>query len=189
MCRSNLALNKNKGVTLQKQRMEESYYILELDEKLAEIHKSLYLDKINECRKAIIEHEQSIDEVKIEIEKYKKLLELLNSDRKREIKQNYNGHNVISANKLKYNPNDSLAKKCEYILSQDSRTLSTREISELILRHEPDFLNIHNFNFDRLQKNVGSTLIQKVNSKKVFFKENINGTVKYGLISTREIMK
>jgi hypothetical protein len=88
-----------------------------------------------------------------------------------------------------YDENLSLAKKAEFVLNGANRELTTREIIHEILKFEPDYYKKNNINFDRFQKNLGSTLKQKIDKGQVFFripKDSKNSEFIYGLLRNKK---
>ena len=55
----------------------------------------------------------------------------------------------------------------------------------MIVKYEPDYLSVKGIKFERFQKNLGSTLLQKVSNNVDFFRSKQNETdieFKYGLL-------
>lgn len=73
-----------------------------------------------------------------------------------------------------YSSGWSLALKTEYILNKANTELTTRQIIDKFLELEPLYLNVKDIAYDRLQKNLGSTLKQKIDQKNTFYRHKLN---------------
>ena len=81
-----------------------------------------------------------------------------------------------------YSEGATRAVKAEYVLKKLNRPASTREILTDLLARDPDLIRRDNTTFDKYQKALAATLLQKVAAKNIFFSQKENDAVKYGLL-------
>ncbi len=84
-----------------------------------------------------------------------------------------------------YLPNQIKAVKAEYALKKIGKDATTREMLTILLNRDPDLLKRDQTTFDKYQKALSATLVQKADAKKTFYNIKTNEGVKYGLISWR----
>lgn len=85
-----------------------------------------------------------------------------------------------------YDSSWSMSNKAEYIIKQKGKPLTTRDIISAIEENEPNLLKQNDF--DRVQKNLASTLKQKIDKNKTFFRFRVGDGQEYyyGLIAEKD---
>lgn len=74
------------------------------------------------------------------------------------------------------------ALKAEYALKKIGSPASTRDILTLLIVRDPELITNSQTTFDKYQKAMAATLIQKAAAKSIFYSIREENTVKYGLI-------
>lgn len=81
-----------------------------------------------------------------------------------------------------YEPEMTRAQKAEYALKVLGEPATTREILTLLTEADPGMLEREKITFDKYQKALAATLIQKATAKLIFYSTKNSIGVKYGLI-------
>ena len=156
------------------------------DERLIRLHTDLYLHRLEEIRNTKEKHKEIIRTVTEELEvaeeeesMYRALLIQLEATPTSELVDvtadpfEKNGHylSLSSIIDSAYDQKWSLVNKTRYVLSLNGnrKELGTREICELLIREEPGIV-AHHGSMDKLQKNLGSSLLQKIAKKIIFYR-------------------
>lgn len=84
-----------------------------------------------------------------------------------------------------YEPQLIKVAKAEYALTRIGKEATTREMLTLLLQRDPELLKRDNTTFDKFQKALSATLVQKASAQKTFYHTKTNDGVKYGLIAWR----
>ena len=74
-----------------------------------------------------------------------------------------------------YDKSWTLAKKAEFAVREIGHLSTTRDMIEIIAKCEPHFMKEKGWTFGRFQKNIGSTLLQKIKARKVFERLQMEG--------------
>ncbi|MBG9377931.1 hypothetical protein I5907_16955 [Panacibacter sp. DH6] len=152
-------------------------------DKQARLHIKLYETEIANLQDKVNDLNKQLEETSSEIEQYRTLIYDINKQLK------YAGTGKTISDYVKISPKENeysdkwpLFKKCEYILNNSSTLLTTRELAERIFEIENWFDEKNESVIDPLHKNIGATLYQKLQKNEIFYRENINGEYKYGLL-------
>jgi hypothetical protein len=84
-----------------------------------------------------------------------------------------------------YDTQQTKVQKAEYALKIIGREATTRELINTLLARDPELLKKDGSSFDKYQKALAATLVQKVAANKSFYSIKTNDGVKYGLIIWR----
>lgn len=179
---------------------KEQDIILKLDADEAALHELFYTSRIEELQAANNEDQKAADEIIVRINNRNEIISKYSNLLKTVRVQMHSGKRMVDAFTKSpvsngdeframdvgdYDETWSLAKKCEYVLKVKQKLLTTRQLIDGIFEYEPHYLEIKGIDFDRLQKNLGSTLLQKVNANNTFFRTKYEGEIEYlyGLIT------
>lgn len=173
----------------------QNHFIVELDDSQAQKLRDTYRDFIGDLLAQITDLHTQITKKQTELAIYDSILKQLEGQYTTQINHENGtlkvtkdaktfvmssaGENTI---KIGYDSAFSLARKAEFIIRHSNgKLLSTREICNEILDLEPDYLTSKEITFDKLQKYLAATLVQKVDQGKMFYRKEVNGEYKYGL--------
>lgn len=164
---------------------ENNLITLQITPEQAEYFRLTYENRISELRS-----DPTVQEYLNLLTVVANLEKTLHSSRIKPTHQDIKKNIVQAFNPMEYSPKWYIWQKAQYAIRTARALLTTREILDRIVKYEPNFYESTKLDFDKAQKNIASTLKQKIDLKQVFFRQkNASGEFTYGLIENQGVYK